>query len=288
MCVTVWVHFWSISGPFWVHLWSKNRHLDKSAFRQKSVFRQECSLNKNSENKRAKRAPLDSTNAFGDTHTNAFGEGQWLTHIQTHLGLDTHVNEVNGPQRPLLMTFLQCSPTKKKKELHPSNVWWRAFSERQGRGFVFNASRSWLKTSPALVELSLLWMSPCGPLCAAQESHTQTPLTSTGQLQHARGDETTHPELVRSGRCRVVLAMETEGRWGEETVNVIHQLAIAKSWEVRSHMNNQIALTWEKRWTRMFATTCAISFAALLVEPSLRPVGWLMRWVAFRTDLIVH
>ena len=37
-------------------------------------------------------------NAFGDTHMNAFGvwEGQRLTHISTHLGLDTHISEVHG------------------------------------------------------------------------------------------------------------------------------------------------------------------------------------------------
>ena len=37
-------------------------------------------------------------NAFGDTQINAFGvwEGQRLTHIYTHLGLDTHVSEVHG------------------------------------------------------------------------------------------------------------------------------------------------------------------------------------------------
>ena len=102
----------------------------------------------------------------------------------------------------------------------------------------------------------LLWWSsaccgcpPCGPPCAAQESHTQTPQTSTGAvLQQARRDkETTYPELVRSGRCRlVVLAMETGGRWSEDTVSVIHQLAIARAWEVPSYMSHQVALAWER------------------------------------------
>ena len=64
---------------------------------------------------RAKRAKVSersefrcvaSADAFGDTHTNAFGvsEGQHLTHIQTHLGLDTHISEVHGQ-----WTFPRCS-----------------------------------------------------------------------------------------------------------------------------------------------------------------------------------
>ena len=88
MCVTVWVHFGSILGPFWVHFGSNwgpiGVHLGvQSAFkqesvfrqesttRQESVFRQECSLDKNSsldyqkerasetsKGKRAKRARI--------------------------------------------------------------------------------------------------------------------------------------------------------------------------------------------------------------------------------------
>ena len=116
---------------------------------------------------------------------------------------------------------------------------------------------------------------PSSP-CAAQESHTQTLQTSTGQCCNKLGGdkETTYPELVRSGRCRlVVLAMEMGGRWSEETVSVIHQLAIARAREVLSYMSHQVALAWERRWA-------PISFAAPLVEPSLTllvvvpPVGW--------------
>ena len=55
--------------------------------------------------------------------------------------------------------------------------------------------------------------------------------------------KTTCPELVRSGRCRlVVLAMETGGRWSEETVSVIHQLAITRAREVPSYLSHQVAL----------------------------------------------
>ena len=58
-------------------------------------------------------------NAFGDTHINAFGvwEGQRLTHIKTHLGLDTHFSEVHGiiTCRHQGRTF-QCSVGHKNEE----------------------------------------------------------------------------------------------------------------------------------------------------------------------------
>ena len=112
-----WVHFGSILGPFVYCLSgdaSFNQHLTKNRyFRQESVFRQECSSDKNSsldclkkraseasKGKRAKRAPLcqqthlvthiinafgdTHVNAFGDTHINAFGDTH-ATHLVTHI-----------------------------------------------------------------------------------------------------------------------------------------------------------------------------------------------------------
>ena len=100
-------------------------------------------------------------------------------------------------------------------------------------------------------------------------------------LVQARRDKVTaYPELVGSGRCRlVVLAMETGGRWSEETVSVTRQLAIARAREVPSCVSHQVALAWERRRTRMLAaTTCAISFAASLVEPSSRCESLVPHW----------
>ena len=104
------------------------------------------------------------------------------------------------------------------------------------------------------------------PLRSTGEPHPNAADVNGAVLQQARRDkETTYPELVRSGRCRlVVLAMETGGRLSEETVSIIHQLAIARAREVPSYMSHQVTLAWERRWTRMLATTCAISFAASL------------------------
>ena len=65
----------------------------------------------------------------------------------------------------------------------------------------------------------------------------------------------------------MVLAIETGGRWSEEAVDVFHKHALARACDVPSCMFKQVALAWERRWTRMLATTCAIAFAASLVAP---------------------
>ena len=129
----------------------------------------------------------------------------------------------------------------------------------------------------------LLWWSSacCGrhplvPLAQHRRATNAADVNGALLLQVRRAKERTYPELFRSGRCRlVVLAMEKGGRWSEWTVSVIHQLAIARAREVPSYMIHQVALAWERRWTRMLATTtCAISFAASLVEPSSRCESW--------------
>ena len=91
-------------------------------------------------------------------------------------------------------------------------------------------------------------------------------------LSAARNEkETTYPELASSARCRlVVVAIETGGRWSEEAVQFMWQLAQAKAQEAPLFLIQQAALAWERRWTRMLSTACASSFAASLVEPRSR------------------
>ena len=67
-----------------------------------------------------------------------------------------------------------------------------------------------------------------------------------------REKETTYPELVTSARCRlVVVVIETGGRWSEEAVQFVWQLAQAKAQEAPRFLTQQAALAWERRWTRM-------------------------------------
>ena len=76
------------------------------------------------------------------------------------------------------------------------------------------------------------------------------------------------PELLASRRCRLVeVAIETGGRWSDEAVDFIWQLATAKARESPSFMRRQAALAWERRWTRMLSTVCAVSSAASMMEP---------------------
>ena len=87
--------------------------------------------------------------------------------------------------------------------------------------------------------------------------------------------ETTYPELVESGRCRlVVVAIETGGRWSDEAVHLFRMLAFAKARESPPALKWPVVLAWERRWTRMLATTCGVAFAASLVDPSDQCATW--------------
>ena len=91
-------------------------------------------------------------------------------------------------------------------------------------------------------------------------------------LAQARRDkEATYPELLTSKRCRpVVVAIETGGRWSDEAADFLWQPALAKAREVPALLTHSAALAWERRWTRMLGTACAVAFAESLVEPSER------------------
>ena len=108
------------------------------------------------------------------------------------------------------------------------------------------------------------------------EPHPHAADVDGAVLVKARHDkETTYPELINSGRCRlVVVAIETGGRWSDEAVEFIRLLACAKAQEVPSYMWWPTTLAWQRRWTRMLSTACSLSFAASLVEPSDNCVTW--------------
>ena len=113
-------------------------------------------------------------------------------------------------------------------------------------------------------------------LTRTDEPHPHAADVDVAVLVRARHDkETTHPELINSGRCRlVVVAIETGGRWSDEAVEFIRLLACAKAQEVPSYMWWPTTLAWQRRWTRMLSTACSLSFAASLVEPSDSCVTW--------------
>ena len=107
------------------------------------------------------------------------------------------------------------------------------------------------------------------------EAHAHAADMDGAMLVKARADkETAYPELATSGRCKlIVMAIETGGRWSEESVDVLKELSHAKAQEAPSFMRFQVGLLWERRWTRMLGVTCATAFAASLVEPA-RHLSW--------------
>ena len=90
-------------------------------------------------------------------------------------------------------------------------------------------------------------------LGSSGEPHLHAADVDGAVLLTARRDkEATYPELATSTRCRlVVVAIETGGRWSEEAVQFVWQLAQAKAQEAPRFLTQQVALAWERRWTRM-------------------------------------
>ena len=65
--------------------------------------------------------------------------------------------------------------------------------------------------------------------------------------------EATYPELIgRNGRARlIVIGLEVGGRWSNEAVHFVRQLAIAKSQDVVPRLQLSSKLAWQRRWSMM-------------------------------------
>ena len=115
-----------------------------------------------------------------------------------------------------------------------------------------------------------------GVLSSEGEPHPHAADVDGAVLLEARRDkERTYPEVVAARRCRlVVVAIETGGRWSEEAVEFTTQLAFAKAREVPAYMHWPAVYAWQRRWTRMLSTVCALSFAASLVDPPAQCESW--------------
>ena len=85
--------------------------------------------------------------------------------------------------------------------------------------------------------------------------------------QIARSDkECKYLELVHSGRCRlVVLALETGGRFSDETADFLRQLANAKAQAAPRYLRRSTAVAYERRWSRMLAVSAASAHVRSLV-----------------------
>ena len=73
--------------------------------------------------------------------------------------------------------------------------------------------------------------------------------------------------LVDGRRCDlVVVALETGGRWGEEACNFIEEFAFARAREAPPALRFATAIGWQRRWTRMLATSSSVAFAQSIMQ----------------------
>ena len=104
----------------------------------------------------------------------------------------------------------------------------------------------------------------------ADGSHTPNSHAFDGiALQRARRrKELTYPELLQqNGRVRlVVLALETGGRWSQESIDFFFQLSQAKARSAPVAMRSTIAWGWFRRWTTLLACASQRAFALSLLE----------------------
>ena len=102
-------------------------------------------------------------------------------------------------------------------------------------------------------------------LSATGEPHPHTAEVDGVVLLRARQDkERTYPELIGTGRCMlVVVAIETGGRWSDESVGSSDSWLSPKR-AVPKYLRWPTILAWERRWTRMLSTSCSLSFTSSL------------------------
>ena len=104
-------------------------------------------------------------------------------------------------------------------------------------------------------------------LTSAAQPRRYRGTTAGAALALARRDkERTYPELVRMGRCRlVVFAVELGGRWSTEAAGFVRQLARAKARSSPPLLRAAATSTWVARWSALLSAAAARAFAASLL-----------------------
>ena len=115
-----------------------------------------------------------------------------------------------------------------------------------------------------------------------------SPLTRQGQakpkahwqdgaaLLNARKDKAKkYPELLRSHRCRLVIAgMEVGGRWDEAAYDFLVDLAKGKAEEAPKLLWGSAANGWLRRWVSMLSKAGMDSFANTLLHNTADTELW--------------
>ena len=108
-----------------------------------------------------------------------------------------------------------------------------------------------------------------GVLSSSREPHPGTPdVNGAPLLQAKREKEAAYPELTGPGKCRlVVVAIETGGRWSDEAVDFVTQLALAKTKEVPFYVVFPTMLAWDEN-----VVHCVLLVIRRLVGGSFGPL----------------
>ena len=84
-----------------------------------------------------------------------------------------------------------------------------------------------------------------------------------------RDKDSKYPELVAGGRCKlVVFALEVGGRFGKEALELLDQLAWAKSRSASPLTRSAALLAWRRRWIRMIAISAGVAWARSVTAPT--------------------
>ena len=85
----------------------------------------------------------------------------------------------------------------------------------------------------------------------------------------ARADkERKYSEFLRGNRCRlVVLALETGGRFSQETADFLRQLSEARAQSVPSFLRHLARAAFEQRWASLLAVSAATARVGSLLRP---------------------
>ena len=79
--------------------------------------------------------------------------------------------------------------------------------------------------------------------------------------------ETTYPELVNSSIARLTtLACEVGGRWSEECLKLVQDLARARARDAPSYLQKAARLAYESRWWALLSCAQQSALAATLVD----------------------
>ena len=77
-----------------------------------------------------------------------------------------------------------------------------------------------------------------------------------------------YPELAEGARGRlVVLGCEVGGRWSQPALEVLRNLAVAKSREAPSLLRRSAALAWHRRWLSHLSVAAQLALAETLLAP---------------------